>query len=103
MSMSEPGAVMTIHKRILPLTAGLLICAGGVVWALSKAKPDSGPAPTPTATGPAAHGFAGSPSCSARYCHGGDQARDNVIAQQDEYTFFVMHDKHAQAYGVLLS
>jgi hypothetical protein len=95
---------MTVHKRTPLFAAGFLLCAGGVLWGLSKASPVERPAPAESAaSGPAAHGFAGSASCSSRGCHGGDAPVKDADVQRNEYTFMVMHDKHADAYAVLLS
>lgn len=93
---------MTRLKTISLVVAGFL-CAGGVLWALKEVAPPP-PRGQASATGPAALGFAGSPSCSARACHGADKpvADINAIAQQNEYTTSLMYDKHTRSYQALL-
>lgn len=93
---------MIASKRVAVLAAGLLACVGGVVWALSAAKP--APAPQAAVSSALPGGFAGSASCSAGACHGRNTPVDDKdpIALQNEYTHSVMYDKHTQAYDVLL-
>lgn len=52
-------------------------------------------AETPKYTGPG--------SCSSPSCHGGVQARAESSVWQNEYSTWVVKDKHAQAYAVLSS
>src|SRR5262249_39841751 len=46
-------------------------------------------------------GLAGTASCSGRSCHGGLEPTDGKV-HQDEFTFWLSHDKHANAYQILL-
>jgi hypothetical protein len=46
-------------------------------------------------------GLAGTASCSGRSCHGGLEPTDGKV-RQDEFTFWLSHDKHANAYQILL-
>src|SRR5262245_13042350 len=100
----EPGDDMNAPKRFSFLAAGLAICACGVIWTIHLL---ASAAPIRDVRGPAVgssmHGFAGTPPCSGRACHGGEEPKKDAIAQQNEYTTFVLHDKHAQAYQALLS
>jgi Novel STAND NTPase 1/Cytochrome c554 and c-prime len=43
----------------------------------------------------------GSGTCSAPACHGGIQPRNETAVLQNEYSTWVLRDKHAQAYTVL--
>jgi hypothetical protein len=45
--------------------------------------------------------LAGAASCSGRACHGG-LTPEKTLIQQNEYSTWFAHDKHAQAYNVLL-
>jgi hypothetical protein len=47
-------------------------------------------------------GLAGTASCSGRSCHGSLEPVPDKLIRQDEYTFWLSHDKHARAYQVLL-
>lgn len=44
--------------------------------------------------------FAGNLSCSAGNCHGGVTPKESMV-RQDEYTFWLSHDRHRKAYAVL--
>jgi hypothetical protein len=46
--------------------------------------------------------LAGTSSCSARGCHGRIGPLADQAVRQNEYSFWLTHDKHAQAYEVLL-
>src|SRR5437879_5291440 len=92
---------MTRSKRAA-FVAGLLACVVGVIWSVSAAAPAPGPdVPVSTAL---PGGYAGSASCSAGACHGGNSPvkDEKAVALQNEYTHSVMYDKHTQAYDVLL-
>jgi hypothetical protein len=45
--------------------------------------------------------YTGPGSCSSPSCHGGVQPRADTSVQQNEYSTWVVRDKHAQAYAVL--
>jgi len=45
--------------------------------------------------------FTGPGSCSSPACHGGVTARDETTVLQNEYSTWVVRDKHAHAYNVL--
>ena len=45
--------------------------------------------------------YTGPGSCSSPSCHGGVQARSDNSVWQNEYSTWVVKDKHAQAYSVL--
>src|SRR5882724_6435128 len=98
----KPGAdAMSVLKRAT-LAAGLAACVGGVLMAMSRANAPADRQPPPPVSAAHATGYAGSASCSARACHGGDEPIKDAqaVAQQNEYTQTVMYDKHARAYGV---
>jgi hypothetical protein len=59
---------------------------------------------TPAAAGPgaAAVALAGTPSCSARACHGGAEPVAGPGVQQNEYSTWLAQDQHARAYEALL-
>lgn len=45
--------------------------------------------------------YTGPGSCSSPACHGGVQARDETTVMQNEYSTWVVRDKHAHAFTVL--
>lgn len=45
--------------------------------------------------------YVGPGSCSASACHGGIQARDTTKVLQNEYSTWIVQDRHARAYSVL--
>ena len=45
--------------------------------------------------------YVGPGSCSASACHGGIQARDTTKVLQNEYSTWIVQDRHARAYTVL--
>ena len=45
--------------------------------------------------------YTGPGSCSSPSCHGGVQPRADTSVEQNEYSTWVVRDKHAQAYAVL--
>ena len=49
------------------------------------------------------HLYLGPGSCSATACHGGIQPRNTTSVLQNEYSVWVIKDKHAQAYKTLLN
>lgn len=63
------------------------------------ARPAAQPSPPENKTTAAV--LAGAGSCSGRSCHGGI-APEKQSVQQNEYTTWLLHDKHSRAYDVLL-
>ncbi len=47
--------------------------------------------------------IASSASCSGRACHGGSEPVPGQVVQQNEFSSWIAHDKHANAYQSLLS
>src|SRR6202165_3022167 len=47
--------------------------------------------------------YTGPGSCAAPACHGGVQPRNETAVLQNEYSTWLLRDKHAQAYAVLLT
>ena len=45
--------------------------------------------------------YVGPGSCSASACHGGIQARDTTKVLQNEYSTWIVQDRHSRAYTVL--
>jgi hypothetical protein len=45
--------------------------------------------------------FNGPGSCASPSCHGGVQIRNETTVQQNEYSIWVVHDRHTRAYNVL--
>src|SRR5579864_8904294 len=45
--------------------------------------------------------YTGPGSCASPSCHGGVQARADTSVQQNEYSTWVVKDKHAHAFAVL--
>jgi hypothetical protein len=68
------------------LTGWLVLCAGVVLG--QTAEP-------PKYTGPG--------SCASPSCHGGVQVRTDTSVQQNEYSTWVIQDKHAHAFAVLVN
>jgi hypothetical protein len=72
-------------------------------WLLAgRAAPAPQPEKKAHADGPASYAarIAGRASCSGRACHAGLEANASGV-QQNEFTTWVLHDKHAQAFDVL--
>ncbi|MBI3950138.1 MAG: hypothetical protein HY314_06760 [Acidobacteria bacterium] len=72
-------------------------------WILMKPKEATPPAQA--SSGPALDGFkfTGAGSCSSSNCHGGVSSRADKRIRQDEYSAWVIKDKHARAYDVLFN
>ncbi len=92
---------MNARLRIGSVALAVAVGGWGIVWALRGAAPVSRPAAA--APGDARMGFAGTPSCSARACHGGTEPHRDELAQRNEYTHTILYDKHAQAFQMLRS
>jgi hypothetical protein len=82
----------TLALLAVPLTG----CGGGPAEPAAA----SDQAATPARSMPGL--FAGTASCSGRSCHGSLEPRPGEWIAQDEYTQWLTHDPHAQAYQVLL-
>src|SRR5262245_6717587 len=94
---------------------GLAVLSVGLTWWLgTRQGPGTGQAGTPAPKGkqvdPAVPGsipLTGTASCSGRGCHGSleptpDRKPDDPV-QLDEYTRWLIHDKHANAQAVLFN
>ena len=94
---------MSARCWIPRLAISLLCCGlggcqrGGNGAAAEKPAPDAPLQPT------SAPFFAGTASCSGRSCHGGLEPQPNQQIGQNEYTLWLTHDKHADAYRVLFN
>ncbi|MCS6803667.1 MAG: multiheme c-type cytochrome [Acidobacteriota bacterium] len=97
----QPWSSQTI-KRILVLVT-LIGLASVFIWLWRPPQPPE--APTQANTPPTTDGFAftGAGSCSSSACHGGIAPRPNERVRLNEYSIWVLHDKHAKAYDVLLN
>ena len=73
-----------LHRNRVESTFLLLLTAGG----LSRAQ-----------TGPAQ--YTGPGSCSSSSCHGGVQPRKETSVLQNEYSTWVVQDKHTRAFAAL--
>jgi len=73
-----------------------LVCGIFTVAALSASAQESPPAA-------AVFQYTGPGSCSASPCHGGIQPRPETRVQQNEYSTWVVQDKHAKAFSNLSS
>ncbi len=93
---------MRLRRLILPAAIALAMTAAVVWWVRGwSRKPQDEPAPArQTAARPTAL-LAGTPSCSERSCHGGEEPTVGRRVRRDEYTTWVRYDKHASAYSVL--
>ena len=49
----------------------------------------------------AGYKYVGPGSCSASACHGGIQARDTTKVLQNEYSTWIVQDRHSRAYAIL--
>src|SRR5437763_16695769 len=95
---------MDVRLRIGSVALAVVVGGWAVAWSLCGAAPTGGRA-GPDAGGPTPAGrlgFATNASCSAQACHGRTTPVAGELAQRNEYTFCLAHDKHARAYAVLL-
>jgi hypothetical protein len=76
--------------------SGLLAIAAFTAAAAPQQKPPPPPAP-------AVFQYTGPGSCSASACHGSIQPRQETHVQQNEYSTWVVQDKHAKAFSALSS
>ncbi|MGO9210339.1 MAG: multiheme c-type cytochrome [Terriglobales bacterium] len=73
-----------------------------VVWGmLSVAALTAAAQQSPPPPAPAVFQYTGPGSCSASACHGGIQPRQETHVQQNEYSTWVVQDKHAKAFSAL--
>ena len=90
-----------MHVARLLLPALMFVSAAGSAVAqnppLAATLQESAlPAPPPGAK------YLGPGSCAASACHGGIQARDTTKVLQNEYSTWIVQDRHSRAYNVLL-
>lgn len=78
----------------LPATAQTATHAAAPLGALLQQS--ALPAPPPAAK------YLGAGSCAASACHGGIQPRDTTKVLQNEYSTWIVQDRHSRAYNVLL-
>src|SRR4051794_13321103 len=88
---------------ILGLSSALAIAAVMTV-AATPANPQPGPGRAAMAGAPATPGRepTGSGSCAAWACHGSPRPVAGLAVLRNEYTTWIVRDRHAQAYQVLL-
>jgi hypothetical protein len=85
----------------------LLLVAGGGDLRAQSTNPDASPvsrmlqASALPADASAGYKYLGPGSCSASACHGGIQARDTTKVLQNEYSTWIVQDRHSRAYTVL--
>lgn len=101
------------HLRLGPVTAKTvakmaalvaLIALGFIVsvrWL--RPEPPSVPVEANDKPHPNAYKFTGAGSCSSVNCHGGVSPRPNERVKLNEYSIWVVEDKHAKAYQVLFN
>lgn len=93
-----------IVRRILATVTASFLCLA--VTGCRDSRPDAAAEKSPAqavkpgAEAPRQSVFAGTASCSGRSCHGGLESSGAKI-RLDEYTAWLTHDKHAQAFHVL--
>lgn len=97
---------MKVRSAVPALLLVALLVAPGLLALRLLAQADkkaAGPLPRPVTAGTRSEApfLAGTASCSAGACHGGSQAEKKLI-QQNEFSTWLAHDKHARAYQVLL-
>jgi hypothetical protein len=85
---------------------GLGVLAGAILvvsWILLRPKETGLPAQANDVLRPAAFRYTGAGSCSSSNCHGGVSPRSDKRVKQNEYSIWVVQDKHAKAYEVLFN
>lgn len=90
---------MLVVRRFLPALVFLLLALPATAQnpSLAATLQDSA---LPAA--PQGAKYIGAGSCAAAACHGGIQARDTTKVLQNEYSTWIVQDRHARAYNVLL-
>src|SRR5271156_5627095 len=85
----------------------LLLYAGAVTVPAQSTNPATSSvsrmlqASAPPADASAGYKSLGPGSCSPAACHGGIQARDTTKVLQNEYSTWIVQDRHSRAYAVL--
>ncbi len=95
MASRKIRAAVAAGLALSALAVGGLISPGRAALATSKGSRKGG------RVDGAAGAFAGRASCSGRSCHGGLEPAAGGGVRQNEFTFWLAHDKHARAYEVL--
>jgi hypothetical protein len=90
----------TLRWPVIPTALSALVAVALAMG--SRAARPLPPAEAAAAPGAAAVALAGTPSCSARACHGGAEPAAGPGVQQNEYSTWLAQDKHALAYEALL-
>jgi hypothetical protein len=93
-------------RTMVAKIAALLVLVGFVlvgIWLLMQPKETAQPAQADEVRRPDGFRFTGAGSCSSSNCHGGISPRTDKRVRQDEYSIWVVKDKHAKAYDVLLN
>jgi hypothetical protein len=98
----------SVHSRgIAALLPGLLLGAGAAAMPAQSTNSPSPPllrmlnASALPADASAGYKYVGPGSCSASACHGGIQPRDTTKVLQNEYSTWIVQDRHSRAYTVL--
>src|SRR5271170_3337370 len=100
-SRLAPSREVAAHVPIL------LLCMGTVTVSAQSTNPAASPvsrmlqASALPADASAGYKYVGPGSCSASACHGGIQARDTTKVLQNEYSTWIVQDRHSRAYTVL--
>ena len=95
---------MILRKRSWALFAILLLSGSALSWPPLQSRQEAAPAPGVGSPNRFMKGeIVGSPSCSARACHGGLKPTAQSRIGQNEYTQWLLHDPHAKAFDVLES
>jgi hypothetical protein len=97
--MRRPAALGVFLKEhaLLALVGWFAFCAAGV-WDGAIV-----PATVAQTTSTREFKYTGPGSCSAPSCHGGVQPRQTSRVLQNEYSTWVVQDKHSRAYSVLMN
>ena len=94
----DPGPKQQFAKVLRTVLGVGLACGMFLVAALTATAQQSASPATP-----AVFQYTGPGSCSASACHGGIQPRSETRVQQNEYSTWVVQDKHAKAFSSLSS
>src|SRR5262245_60798988 len=94
---------MHSRKKIAKIAFGLLAGLGVLLAVRARAPAEAARAQPPAEPGPVAvmGGYLGTGTCAASGCHGGVVPKKSEYCLQDEYTQWMAHDKHTQAFSVL--
>jgi hypothetical protein len=98
----------SVHSRgVAALLPALLLGAGAAAMPAQSTNSPSPPvlrmlnASALPADASAGYKYVGPGSCSASACHGGIQPRDTTKVLQNEYSTWIVQDRHSRAYTVL--